>query len=90
MDDSRVQELLATIKPDTREDDEAKELLAVKENLAYVWNSRDSNMLAILLGESKEPHRPFKFLSPTRTPLFDVDRIVPSPDGRWVCLQGRR
>ena len=58
--------------------DGAKQIMAVYENLCYVWNKFDSNILVVDLSPGAKSKCNYV---PTDTPLFDVELILPDVGG---------
>jgi nuclear pore complex protein Nup88 len=59
----------------------------------FVWSRRESNLLAVCLnkdlGGGGNGTRTQTF-DLTDTPVFEIDHLLSSPTGRWICLYGSR
>lgn len=65
----------------------AKQLMAIKDDLCYVWSFNDNCILAVKMSENS--HKCTKLI-PTETPLFDVQKLIISQTGRWICVWGSK
>ena len=65
----------------------SQSLLDVYNDYLFLWNQLDSSVVAISLREHEfeKVH-----LVPTDTPFFQVDQLLISPSGKWICISGKR
>ena len=71
----------------TKTDQHSQSLLDVYNDYLFLWNHLDSSVVAISLREHEfeKVH-----LVPTDTPFFQVDQLLISPSGKWICISGKR
>ena len=65
----------------------SKSLLDVYNDYLFLWNELDSSVVAISLRnhEYEKVH-----LVPTDTPFFQVNQLLISPSGKWICISGKK
>ena len=92
MDCEEVKKAIATLKLQSKDVDvEAKELMCVNGDHCFFWDRNQFLVLCVNLSQHLRPDESrIQTLRPTNCPMFDVDRILISPQGKWVCLQGRK
>ena len=86
MDDPRVQEAISRLRLDSGYggdggESDAKQIFHVKDDHAFLWNRRDSNILAVALNTNNREENPVQILSLTDSPIFEVERICSSLSG---------
>ena len=71
----------------SKDSHQTRSLLDVYNDYLFLWNESDSSVVAISLREheSEKVH-----LVPTDTPFFQVDQLLISPSGKWICISGKR
>ena len=95
MDDPQVIAAISSLNSVyNRNEDESKRIIASKDDHVFIWNHADSSILAVYLNkevnETNLCEGRIQTFQITDTPTFDVDTVLPSPTGRWLCLWGRR
>ena len=65
----------------------ARQLMAIQDDLCFIWSTKESCVLAIHLDRGSDQ---CTRLIPTGTPLFDVEKLSVSKTGRWLSLWGSR
>lgn len=65
----------------------SKSLQDVYNDYLFLWNELDSSVVAISLRnhEFEKVH-----LVPTDTPFFQVNQLLISPSGKWICISGKK
>ena len=87
--EEKLNEALRSIKgPNNENDGIAKQIFCVRDDLAFLWSSKDSHIIAISIEKTQEST--VTKIVPTDTPLFDVEKVTLSCTGRWLCLWGSR
>ena len=66
----------------------AKQIFCIRDDLCFVWNAKNSHLLAISIEKTQEST--VTTIIPTDTPLFEVEKVTLSCTGRWICLWGNR
>ena len=62
-------------------------ILQIYDEYAFLWNTYDSSVFVVSQREHEfEQLR----LVPTDTPLFQVNRLLISPSGKWICVSGEK
>lgn len=84
MDDPRVKSALSRLSLDSSYvgEDEAKQILHVKDDHAFIWSRKDSSLLAIGLNQQQQEDNPVQTISLTDSPMFEVERICSSLSGK--------
>ena len=65
-----------------------KQLMCIRDELCFIWSSKDNCILAVIMDDSEESC--CTKLVPTDPPIFDVEKVAISQTGRWLCLWGSR
>ena len=65
----------------------SKSLVDIYNDYLFLWNELDSSVVAISLRnhEFEKVH-----LVPTDTPFFQVNQLLISPSGKWICISGKK
>ncbi|TRY78269.1 hypothetical protein TCAL_10646 [Tigriopus californicus] len=91
MDHPSVLATLKTMRPDSRPVSESTNILAIRDDITYIWNAQLSNILVVYNPTHiNQEGPPSQVLTLTHTPLFNVTRLLISPSHRWLVLTGMR
>ena len=67
----------------------AKQMMCISDDLCFIWSFKENCVLVLRLDNDSTETKCIK-LVPTDTPLFDVEKIIVSGTGRWICVWGSR
>ena len=68
----------------------AKQIMCISDDLCFIWSFKDNCVFVLRLDDNSTDDKKCIKLIPTDTPLFDVDKIIISGTGRWICVWGSR
>jgi nuclear pore complex protein Nup88 len=68
----------------------AKQIMCISDDLCFIWSFKDNCVFVLRLDDNSTDDTKCIKLIPTDTPLFDVDKIIISGTGRWICVWGTR
>ncbi|XP_069683865.1 nuclear pore complex protein Nup88 isoform X2 [Periplaneta americana] len=80
-----VRENLTKLNPKTRN------IIECKEDVLFVWNSKDNCLLTLNVKTAKEDHadsRSYQTLLPTDPPSFEVERLVMNGTASQIAIMG--
>ncbi|XP_015792387.1 nuclear pore complex protein Nup88 [Tetranychus urticae] len=86
--DPRLEKLSGNLKSFFDGKRGAANLITFDDNLLCIWDNQEQQIYCLVMKDFKLVN--VQNLMPTNAPLFDVDALVMSPDGRHLALQGPR
>ena len=88
MFETKLQEVVKGLEVDCEKSSLTKNLMCISDDLCFIWSHKESHLIAVRL-DGLADQSPIKIV-PTDTPLFDIEHVLVSGTGRWVCLWGAR
>ncbi|XP_074597435.1 nuclear pore complex protein Nup88 [Brevipalpus obovatus] len=85
-EEPELQRLLTTVKDQYKGKRGSKNLIIFDESILCIWDNQDQKLVCCSILDDRV--KSVQFLTPTNPPIFDVDNLILSIDGRLLALQG--